>query len=249
MLCGCIALLAFSNVRAQTYVYEEEQEDIASPKGILIGVKGGVVISTPRQMFPSIRVGDVTQGTGEISSRFAETGLGHRVVLDLLIPFNERLALAADFGLHTYVARYAGDTGRLPLRLDVQTLQVGGGIAGNIYVDRGAFEDVGLRNVYIAGALELGVQTLANRVEAFTYDTTGAPQPASGSFDNTEPFRTLVGLRFAGGVRYGIDNHVELLGEASYSLALNPVFSKSVLRDNRFTVDNVGVQVGVGYRF
>ena len=251
MLCGCIALLAFLNASAQIYEYDDEEydEDPASPKGVLVGVKGGLVISSPRQVFPSIRIGDAVQGTGEISSRFGETGLGHRIALDLLIPFNERLAFTADAGLHTYAARYAADSGRLPLRLDVQMLQVAGGMAGNIYVDREGFESGGFRNIYIAGALEVGVQTLANHVDGFTFDSTGAPQPASGSFDNTEPFRTLVGLRFTGGIRYGLDTHLELLAETSYAFALNPIFSKAVVRDNSFTIDNIIVQLGAGYRF
>jgi hypothetical protein len=235
------------SIRAQEH---SEYEEPASPKGVLIGLKGGVILTTPRRELPSLRIGESVEATGGISSRYGETGLGHRYGVELLIPFNEKMALSTEFGVQTYVVKYRGDTGRPDVRLDVQILQAVGALAGNLYVDRDAFATTGLRNVYISGGFELGVETIRNRVQGFsTSDSDPTRVPAVGSFDNTEPFRNLFGLRLGAGVRYGIDWHWELSAEGAYTFMFNPVFSSDVVRDNGFTVDNLALQLGLGHRF
>lgn len=227
-----------------------EYEEPASSKGVLIGLKGGVILTTPRRELPSLRIGQSVEATGGISSRYAETSLGNRYGIELLIPFNEKMALSTEFGLQTYVAKYRGDTGRPDVRLDVQILQAIAALEGNLYVDRAAFATTGLRNVYISGGFEIGLETLRNRVEGFsTSDSDPTRVPAVGSFENTEPFRNLFGLRLGAGVRYGIDWHWELSTEGAYTFMFNPIFSSDVVRDNGFTVDNLAIQLGLGYRF
>jgi hypothetical protein len=240
-----------ARLRAQ-YAHDlvDESRYAPTPRGVLIAAKGGVVLTTPRQVFPSLRIGDSQEGSGEISSRFGEMGTGYRVGIDLLFPFTDKLALATEFGMQAYSARYAADGARPAMRLDVQRLQAAGSLQGSLYLNPEAFERGGLRAVYIGGGLDIGVKTLANRVEGgVVLDSASAPAQGSGSFQNNDPFRTLVGLRFAGGARFGFDDHMEFSAEASYALALNSVFSSEVVRDNSFTVDNLALQVGIGYRF
>ena len=233
--------------------YDQLDRDLLyapSPRGVLMAAKTGVVLTTPRQVFPSLRIGSSEAGTGEISSTFGRMGTGYRVGIDLLFPFNSKLGLATEFGMQTYSARYAADGARPAMRLDVQGLQVAGSIQGNLYVDPNAFLRGGLRAVYLGGGVDVGVKTLANRVEGgVTLDTASPATTGVGSFENNDPFRTLVGLRFAGGARFGFDDHMEFSAEASYALALNAVFSSEVIRDNSFTVDNIALQLGIGYRF
>lgn len=237
---------------AQAQELDDGYTDQPSPRGVLLGLKGGAVLTTPRRIFPSLQIGEATSPTGEISSRYGKSGVGNRFGLDLIIPFTDKMAVASDVGLLTYVARYVGepgDTTRAAVRLDAQILQVGLGIQGSIYLNPRAFSSGGLRSVYIGGGMELGVKTLANRVEAEFKDSSVTPQTAVGSFANTDPFRNLFGLRLTAGTRFGLADNLEFVVEGSYSFALNSVFSSEVIRDNEFTIDNLVGQFGIGYRF
>ncbi len=242
----------FPSLVAKAQDIDENPDEFPTPSGVLIGLKGGVVVTTPRRILPSLQIGDATTTTGEISSQFARTGFGNRYGLDLVIPFARTLAFATDIGLLTYSARYGGgaaDTTRAAVRLDVQVLQVGVGIQGNLYVNPAAFRSGGVRAVYIGGGFEIGVDNVSNRLEAEFKDPSVVPQRAVGSFANSDPFRTLTGLRFAAGARAGLRDNLEFVVESSYAFALNSVFSSAVIRDNEFTVDNLVVQAGIGYRF
>lgn len=249
-LCALLALLLLAGaVGARAQDRRAVEVDAAGVIGVVIGVKGGLVFTMPRREFPSLRVGESATGTGTISSSFAETGLGHRYGIELLIPFTSKFALALESGVQTSVTRLAADGTRPAIRMDLQSLQLAAGLQGNIYVDTLAFRRTGLRNVYIGGGADIDLYMLRNRVEGFRTDTLGGVSPAVGSFENNDPFRTLVALRFAAGVRYGVGVHWELLGEASYAFAFNSLFSSDVVRDNGFTLDNIGLSAGIGYRF
>lgn len=248
-----IAVMAFLVVcAAQAQEFDDEEIQGPTPMGVLIGVKGGVVITYPRRIFPSLQVGEATSTTGEISSFYAKAGVGNRYGLDVVVPFNRKMAITLDAGLLTYSARYSGDaadTTRASVRLDAQVLHVGLGLQGNVYMNQAAFTSGGLRTLYIGGALDLGAKTVANRLEAEFKDSSVTPQTAVGSFANTDPFRNLFGLRLAGGARFGLSGNLEFAAEASYTFALNSVFSSAVIRNNEFTIDNLVAQLGVGYRF
>lgn len=223
----------------------------ANPERVLLSLKGGIVLTSPRQVFPSIRVGESTKGTGTISSRDrGESGAGSRVGLELMVPVGERLGIVADVANLVWSARFMAAPSTLPVKLDVQSLAVGLGLQGNVYLNRESFSrGDGLRSVYVGGKLDVGVVTFNNRIEAYAYpDSSGAPVRAVGSFENSDPFRNLTSLVVQTGARYGF-GHLEFSGEASYAFALNSLFSSLVVVDNEFTVDNLMLQVGIGYRW
>src|SRR4051812_27809114 len=93
-------------------------KDSASAKGVVVSLKGGVILTMPRRELPSLLVGETTVGTGEISSTRSEIGVGNRYGLEILIPFNTKLAIATEFGVETYVAKYTSEATGLPVRLD-----------------------------------------------------------------------------------------------------------------------------------
>ncbi len=245
----CLAtLLLTSAARAQeTYIPADEGP---SPRGVLIGVKGGIVLTTPRQVFPSVIIGDSREGSGEISSSFATMSVGYRFGLDLLFPFNDRLALNTDVGIQRSAGRYAADGARPALTLELQTVNVAGMLQGNLYTDPGAFTAGGLRAVYIGGGLDVNVKMLGNRLEGGAVRDSPSPAAAeAGSFQNNDPFRTTLGLRLASGARFGFADAIEFGLEASYTFGLNPIFSSDVIRDNSFTTDHIMLQISVGHRF
>lgn len=227
---------------------EVKPEDRPSPIGVVVGIKGGLVLTAPRREFPSLRIGE-SPGMGKISSAFGETGAGYRYGVAFLFPFSTTLGLFAEAGIQNAVVKIAGDENRLPIRFDVQTFNVAGGFEGNIFIDTLAFRRNGLRTVYASAGVDVAAENISNRIEGFTTDSTGRQQPAVGSFENDSPFRTLVGLRFAGGVRMGLDEHLEFHAEGSYAFAVNAMFSSDVVRDNGFTIDNMGIMIGLGYRW
>jgi len=230
--------------------FDEDEFDGASRLGVVIGVRGGLVASSPRGDFPSLLVGNSTDGTGTIPDSYGRTGLGARYGLALLIPFTPTVGLSAEIGSLHYVASYEGNQDRLPTRFDVQIVQLQLGFQGNLYVDPASFARAGIRSVYLDGGFDIGLATVANRVESSTRPE-GSPAPiaAEGSFSTSEPFRNLVALHGGVGMRLAVTPHLEFQAEASYSYALNPVFSSTVVRSNDFTVDNLGLQIGLGYRF
>lgn len=246
LLCMGVSSLA-GTALAQGEIHD--YEEYPSPRGVLIGVKGGVLLTSPRQVFPSVRVGESSLGTGEVSSTLSEVGVGNIIGLEMLFPFNEKLGLSLEFGSLTWVASYSGDSTRLPMRLDLQGFHGAIALEGNIYSDREAFADDGLRAIYVNAGIDVNVSN-TNRLEASSFtDSIPIPQRAIGSFANNDPFRTHVSLKLAGGARLGLFTNLELQLEGSYRFALNPVFSSDVVNDNSFTVDNVGIQLGLGYRF
>ncbi|HVZ42010.1 MAG TPA: hypothetical protein VHI13_22215 [Candidatus Kapabacteria bacterium] len=246
-IAALIAVVSALSVHAQER--HSTYYDSSTPLSVVIGVKGGVVLTSARQQFPSVRIGDSYAGSGTISSSFGRTGLGSRYGLDILIPFTSRLGIVGDLAVQTSDVRLAADGSRPAVRFDLQAVQGGIGLQGNLYVDTSAFAGPGLRTVYLSGGPDIALGIIENRLEGYRVDSNNVMTPATGSFDNNDPFRTLVALRFAGGVRYGIGVHWELQGEASYAFALNSLFSSTVVRDNSFTFDNLGVMLGLGYRF
>jgi len=245
----CLAtLLLASAARAQdTYVPPDEGP---SPRGVLIAAKGGIVLTTPRQVFPSVIIGDSREGSGEISSSFATTSVGYRFGLDLLFPFNDRLALNTDVGIQRSAGSYAADGARPALTLELQSVNVAGMLQGNLYTDPGAFTSGGVRAVYIGGGLDINVKMLANRLEGgVVYDSASPATTGAGSFQNNDPFRTTLGLRLASGARFGFDDAMEFGLEASYTFGLNPIFSSDVIRDNSYTTDHIMLQISIGHRF
>jgi hypothetical protein len=249
-----IALLLLTTPSILSAQFQEDDagsaEDAVTPLGVVFGVKGGVVMTSPRGRFPSLIVGESKAGSGEIGSERSQTGYGSRFGVDLFVPFTPLVGLAAELGTMHYVARYSGDSVHPPTRMDAQTAELGLGFQLNLFSDPLAFRSTGLRALYFGGGIDLTLSTPANRIEAAAFpDSSDAAVLTVGSFDNSEPFRNLIALRGALGMRFAFDRHFELLGEASYAYALNSVFSSDVVRDNNFTVDNLALQIGVGYRF
>jgi len=246
-------ILSASSVVAQRETSGESYpvEDHPSPRGVLVSLRVGMVLTSPRQLFPSVRVGETTRGTGTVSSRDrGQTGVGSRVGIELMVPVAENLGIAADFANLVWSARFVESPGTLPITFNVQTLTVGLGLQGNIYTNRDAFlRNQGLRGIYLGGKLDVGITTLNNRIEAYTFpDSSATPRSAVGSFDNADPFRNLASVSAQLGARYGFGN-LELTGELAYAYALNSVFSSLVVVDNEFTVDNAMLLVGIGYRW
>jgi hypothetical protein len=225
-----------------------DDEDTPSPIGVVIAAKGGVLLGSPRGEFPSLRIGNA-EAMGTISSNDGTFGVGNRYGIALLFPFSTSLGFAAECGIQTSVVRFAEGSNRLPVRFDVQTLQVTGALEGNVFIDTAAFRRNGLRSVYISGGFDIGVDNLSNRIEGSARDSVAGTRAAVGSFENDSPFRTLVGLRFGGGTRIGLNRHMELEAGAWYSFALNSLFSSDVVSNNSFTIDNLGIAIGLGYRF
>ncbi len=248
LLTAAIALLSGASLLAQKPSAEPDSDP---SRNVVIGVKGGVAISSPRSVFPSLRMGESVLAAGEVSSKmFGESGMGNRVGIEIFFPFNGTLGLVLDAGMTTSVVKFTGDSARLPIRFDIQKFGVGFGLEGNIYTSSAAFAGTGLRAVYVGGLLDIDVVTLANRLESSVYpDTTGVPVRGVGSFENNDPFRSVVSFRPQVGLRFGVSRNTELGAEAGYNFALNPLFSGSVVAGNDFTIDNWLLQVGVGYRF
>lgn len=243
-------LLTGTSLLAQTR-QPDVDVDTDRSDNIVIAIKGGITITSPRSVFPSMRIGESAVAGGEISSKlFSESGTGNRIGLELFAPFNGTLGLVLDAGLTTSVVKFLGDTARLPVRFDVQKFGVGFGLEGNVYTGGAAFAGTGLRAVYVGGVLDIDAVTVGNRLESSVYpDTTGLPARGIGSFENNDPFRSVVSFRPQAGLRFGVNTNFELQVEGGYNFALNPFFSQSVVADNDFTIDNWMLQVGLGYRF
>ncbi|MEP7218359.1 MAG: hypothetical protein ABI876_05560 [Bacteroidota bacterium] len=248
--CAALTLAAAAEAQERPTSHEDEPSTI----GVVIGVKTGLLVTTPRQIFPSVRIGDSFKGTAPLSSSYGTLGSGYRYGLDFIFPFNERIGMAVELGVQTADVRWNPVTGSghddPAMRLELQTMQAAISVQGNLYHNRAAFADAGLRTVYLTGGFDLGIGSIANRVEGPAYaDSTALSAAAVGSFENGEPFRRLVAFRGGAGARLGLGGHMELSLEAAYALALNPVFSSEVVHDNSFTFDNLALQVGLGYRF
>ncbi len=217
--------------------------------GVFVGLRGGPVISNPRGTFPSIFIGSSAESTGEIRSEQARSSVGSRIGIAVMIPFSMQLGLSTEIGMMRYIANYEADTARMETTFQGQTLQLLVGLQGNIYYDWVAFENAGLRSIYIDGGLDITLATVANRIESSGRVEGGARIPMKGSFLTNEPFRNLVALRGALGTRYAVTHNLELQAEVGYDIALNPIFSGSVLPDSDFTVDHIDMLVGFGFRF
>lgn len=252
-LLGMVAVLAIPAVAQDRPLRRPPVVESASPIGVYLGAKGGIVASSPRRVFPSIIIGSSTTGSGEISSaQYGQVGTGNRFGVELTIPFSERVALTTELGMLTWVTRFAANpsTGRPASRFDVQSFNVTGGIMVNLLNDTSAYRDAGLRTVYLVGGIDIGAGHIANRFESLAVDSaTSLVHTADGSFTSSDPFRNLVALRFGAGTRYALSTHFELQGEVAYDYALNSVFSRDVIPDNDFAVDNFMFRVGLGYRF
>lgn len=229
---------------------------VASKIGVVIAPKGGAVLTSPRGTFPSIIVGEGGEGTGDFLSSNARTATGYRWNVAFLIPFNKRLGLSLDAGSMQYLVDYQATASSPALRYRAQTVQLAFGLQGNLYFNERTFYGFssmkggeGLRAIYLDGGLDIGLGTVANRVEITRTDSTGQQIVSIGSFENNEPLRTPVALRASAGLRFAFSPHIELQAEAGYSLALNNVFSSTALANNNFSVDHLLLQLGLGYRF
>ncbi|MCC7439000.1 MAG: hypothetical protein IT211_10955 [Armatimonadetes bacterium] len=228
---------------------------VASKIGVVVAAKGGVVLSSPRGAFPSIIVGEGGEGTGDFASSNARSATGYRWGVAFLIPFNTKLGLSVDVGSMQHLVEYQATAATPGLQYHAQTAQLGFGLQGNLYFNEKTFYSSfskggeGLRAIYLDGGLDIGLGTMANRVEVTRTDSTGQPVVSVGSFENNEPLRIPVALRLAAGLRFAFSPHMELQAEAGYALALNNVFSSTVLANNNFSVDHLLVQLGVGYRW
>jgi len=246
---------------ADTYAQEHEPsaplpDNEASSMGVVIAAKGGAVLTMPRGTFPSIIVGESGEGTGDFPGGDSRTATGYRWGVAMLIPFNKSLGLSLDVGSMLHAADYQATATHPALLYRAQTAQLGVGLQGNIYTNPRTFWSSksgvggeGLRAIYLDGGVDIGLATVANRVEVTRTDSVGQQQTTTGSFENNEPFRTPVALRFSAGLRYAFSPHIELQVESGYSLAFNSVFSSTVLQNNNFTVDHLFVGLGLGYRW
>lgn len=238
-------MLSNLTLRAQE---EQGDYDITDPTGTLIGIMGGGVLSSPRNPFPSVRIGvDSKDGTSEVSSDISEFSIGNRVGLFGVIGIVKQIAISLNVGMMKYGVSYAS-TPKVSLQL--QTIQAGGGVQINVLNDLRSFRrDYGLRQIYADVGLEAAVTTLGNKVEAYSIDVNSNRTPATGSFQDSKPFDNTLSLHGALGFRYALGMHYELGFEGGYNYALGGVFNKTSLPDSKFTIDNVMVQVAFGYRF
>ncbi len=220
----------------------------------IISLNAGPILTSSRGDFPSLLIGNTMGGSGTVPGEYSTTGTGHTLQLDVLLYFGERAGMTIGFSSTRYAATFDGDSILLPTKLEVQQ--------GEVQV--GAHVDVigepwrpkpGLRSLYLEGGFEFGIGILANRVEgSMLQDSTSEIRTAAvGSFENNNPFRNRVALRFGLGTIIDLTTDwgtgLNLILEAGYSLGLNPVFSSNVIQDNSFTVDHLVFQAGLGYRF
>lgn len=218
---------------------------------VAIAVRAGATLSTPRGDFPSVIVRPSKRGTGTIDQTFGASGTGSRFEINALIPVANAFGISLGIGTQSIAVDYAADTSRLATHFALQTVQGLVGVQWSIFNEPSSYVHGGLRSVYVDGGFDFGIGMLANRVESSSYDDTLStlPKPAIGSFDSAEPFRNVVALRGAVGLRFAPTPNLELSVETSYSYALNPMFSSEAIDDNDFSVDVLGAVFGLGYRF
>jgi hypothetical protein len=245
-----LALAGSACARAQSAIVEPYTE--TSARDVAVTLRGGVTLATPRGDFPSLIVGDSSKrGTGAIGEQYGRSEVGSRFDMVMLVPIDRRFGVSVGFGSQRVAIGYDADTTRFATRFEVQTLQATVGAQWSFVDEELSYQYGGLRSVYVDAGLDIGVATLADRVESTSYgDTLGATRsPIAGSFDNNEPFRTTVAVRGALGLRFAATPHIELMAESWYSLALNRFFSSDALENNDLAIDVTGIALGIGYRF
>jgi hypothetical protein len=224
--------------------------DTASPIGVFVGGKGGLVIATARGTFPSIVFDSSARGSGEVSAANAESGMGWRFTVASLIPFSTRVGLGLEIGVMRSSARYTATQTQAATRLDVFSSLFEFNVEGNVLFNREAFNTSGLRTVGVNAGFEFHLGTIANRIESTRFrDTVGEGEPTAGTFGGGDPFRKLTLLKGAVVARYGLTTRLELSLEGAYAYALHSYFSKDALIDNDFTIDHLAATLAVGYRF
>ena len=223
----------------------------AHPDQVALAMRIGGTLGTARGEFPSIIVGDSRRGTGALPQELGQSGLGVRFDIAVHVPLFRDFGLSLAVGSQTVGVGYPGDSSRLATRFDVQSVQGQIGAQWNVLHDSDSYYDAGLRSIYIDGGFDVGLFMLANRVESSRYADTlsSAPAPISGSFTTGEPFRNVIAVRGAVGMRFAATPNIEIVAEASYAHALNPLFSGEALSDNDFAIDVLGATVGIAYRY
>jgi hypothetical protein len=245
-----LRLLALLVMSAATASAQDSYVE-ASPLNVAVAVRAGATMATPRGDFPSLIIGESKRSTGSIGQEFGESRAGMRLEVAALVPFNESIGLSLAFGTSVLSIGYDADSMRHPTTLDVQTLQGSIGAQWSILNEPISYQHPGLRSVYVDGGLDVGLATIANRVESTSYDDSlGTMRSAAdGSFTSNEPFRNVVALRGAVGLRFAASPSVEIIAESWYSYALNPLFSSEAIEDNDLAVDVLGAVIGIGWRF
>lgn len=239
---------ASSQERSDAAALEYAETD---PMNVAVAFRIGVSMATPRGDFPSLIIEPSKRGTGTIGQAFGEPGIGPRFEVAVLVPLIPSVGLSLGVGSQTSVVGYGADSSRRPTRFEVQSLQWMIGVQWSVLSEPMSYLRGGLRSVYIDGGFDVGLATLANRVESSSYaDTLEAPpEPIVGSFTSTEPFRNVVALRGAIGLRFAASPQLELVAETAYSFALNRFFSSESVEGNDFAIDVLGATIGIGYRF
>lgn len=244
-----LTIILFSSVLLSAYSQEEQGEyDITEPTDPIVGVMGGVVMSAPRGDFPSLRIGvDTKGGTGAIQVDKSKPVFGYRVGAFGVIGITKQIAIALNAGMMKFGLEY--DVTPV-VSMQAQTINVGGGVQINLLNDLRSFRrNYGLRQIYLDLGIDLGVSTLANRVEAYSVSLAGARTAMTGSFTDNTPFDMGMALNGGLGIRYALDMHYEFGVDVGYKYALNKVFKKETLPDSEFYIDNIVAQVALGYRF
>jgi hypothetical protein len=244
-------LLLLPLLAAPLVVHAQETYAEASSRNVAIALRGGVALASPRGDFPSLIIGTSKHATGRIGQALGESRAGSRFDLVGLFPIDPAFGISAALGTQVLSVAYRADSNRHPTLLDVQSLQGGIGVQWSFVNEETSYVHGGLRSVYVDGGLDVGIATLANRVEGTAYDDTlgTTPRAEHGSFEGTEPFRNVIALRFALGMRFAATPNLELIAEGSYAYALNPFFSGEAIENNDFAIDVMGAVLGVGYRF
>lgn len=223
----------------------------SDPMNVAITARGGVTFSTARGTFPSLIIGESRRPTGSFGQEQALSGIGSRVDIAALIPFDPAIGIAVAIGSQRLSVDYPADSVRVATRFDVQSIQAALGVHWSALHETSSYAYGGMRSIYVDAGIDIGLATLGNRVEGTTYDDTlgGGASAAAGSFANSDAFRSTVALRGGVGLRFAPSPNLEVIVETTYSYGLNAIFSSEAIKDNDFTLDVLRAMIGVGYRF
>ncbi|MBC8146259.1 MAG: hypothetical protein H7X80_11795 [bacterium] len=250
--CAGIAAVAIAtSISSHAQEIGSSEYEQADALNVAVAVRGGITLAMPRGTFPSLIITPSKGSSGAIAESHGSPAMAGRIDVNVLIPITESFGVTLGAGSQAMAVDFTADSARLPSHFVVQTLQGLLGVQWSVINEKSSYRSGGLRSLYLDGGLDIGLATMANRIESsMVADTLDAePQPATGSFESSEPFRNVIALRGAVGLRFALAPNFELSAEASYSYALNRLFSSETIENNDFAMDVVSAVVGVGYRF
>ena len=247
-----LILPLFNTLLAQEWETVAPVEPRVSSDHISLSFLAGPNLTSPNGMFPSLIFVELQDPTGAVSEEQGRTGLGHRWVLDGYFPTGAGFGISVQVGSRVAVVRYEESDGNPPIRMNVQTMQVGPALRYYLFEEERA---VGQGEVslgfYLDGGLSFGFGPVADRVEStISADSAGRVLvPVSGSFQGGDPFCTEVGLRGAGHGLPMIGESLDIVLGASFTQSLTTLFSDDALPGTDLDLSHVGLDLGIGYRF